>query len=659
MVSNKLKRSLSLLLAVSMMGYSVAMASKIDIAETNKTIEETERKINNLNDSELKNHLSESIKIIKGKLKDLESEEETDKTIADKVADIIKKLPELEDVKIENKQEVEDARKEYTNLTDNQKKLISKHLEEKLVDLEAKIKQLEEDKLIKVLKSEDIFGLTDVSNLNFMVKSLMNESGTAQKLATLEEVNTHFNNSYTTKGGYKLEAEILDNELVFRTYMTEELFNEIKEKDGADKTAPYRVTVLKGTNKKEDKIFKIAYGQDKIELEEEKNKKDKEQAKEKLDEVLSKSKDYEYTPKYDYKYSGMEILENGVNVEYKNIKAENTKVVMDDLARYLGAMYRVDNGESVKSIIYKDAKYIWDGNLKGSNWKNENSTLIKEITNDFKINNDLREISLKLVGDLEVEKEIQIKGKLIIDATPIEPAVKVLKVKNIFGIKSADSIRFRVKSIIEPGSKEGTTVQKVATLSEVNDHFNNNYNVKNGYKLEVEVTEENITFRTYMSSDLFDEIKGKDGADKALPYKITVLKDSNKENKIGKLVMYMDGRIEFESLNLKIQEKSNKYLSDVKEDEKMIEDYKKLPEELRDKDTDKAIEELENKIADINKSVDDFMKKVDEAILLKDIETGKKLVKEYSDDMRYDAKEVIAKDSEKLEKLLELGKIAK
>lgn len=63
---------------------------------------------------------------------------------------------------------------------------------------------------------------------------------------------------------------------------------------------------------------------------------------------------------------------------------------MNDMARFLGALYRFDSGTSVKAIKYGNAKYVWNGtaNLKGSNWVIENAatqgnTLVAAITKDL------------------------------------------------------------------------------------------------------------------------------------------------------------------------------------------------------------------------------------------------------------------------------------
>ena len=66
------------------------------------------------------------------------------------------------------------------------------------------------------------------------------------------------------------------------------------------------------------------------------------------------------------------------------------------MARYLGALYRVDNGATITALDYKEKEYTWNGNLKGSNWKNGNDTLVKTITTDFIANPNLNTVMLKV-----------------------------------------------------------------------------------------------------------------------------------------------------------------------------------------------------------------------------------------------------------------------
>lgn len=59
---------------------------------------------------------------------------------------------------------------------------------------------------------------------------------------------------------------------------------------------------------------------------------------------------------------------------------------MNDMARYLGALYRQD-GSSITSIVYNGTTYTWDvtGDLVGSNWEDvSGTTLVSQVTDDFK-----------------------------------------------------------------------------------------------------------------------------------------------------------------------------------------------------------------------------------------------------------------------------------
>ena len=59
--------------------------------------------------------------------------------------------------------------------------------------------------------------------------------------------------------------------------------------------------------------------------------------------------------------------------------------IINDLARYLGSIWRIDNGETVKKITYDSNAYVWNsaGTNKGSNWvlESDNSkSLVSAIT---------------------------------------------------------------------------------------------------------------------------------------------------------------------------------------------------------------------------------------------------------------------------------------
>jgi hypothetical protein len=85
---------------------------------------------------------------------------------------------------------------------------------------------------------------------------------------------------------------------------------------------------------------------------------------------------------------------DGSTVNYTISKAAATTpedghyYIINDLARYLGSIWRIDNGESVKKITYNSKAYVWNsaGKNKGSNWvlESDNSkSLVSAITTDL------------------------------------------------------------------------------------------------------------------------------------------------------------------------------------------------------------------------------------------------------------------------------------
>ena len=68
-------------------------------------------------------------------------------------------------------------------------------------------------------------------------------------------------------------------------------------------------------------------------------------------------------------------------LEYKVAAEDEGKAVMHDLARFLGALHRQDEGRTVQSIVFEGNTYTWnqDGVLLGSNWEHDGTTLVSQI----------------------------------------------------------------------------------------------------------------------------------------------------------------------------------------------------------------------------------------------------------------------------------------
>ena len=118
-----------------------------------------------------------------------------------------------------------------------------------------------------------------------------------------------------------------------------------------------------------------------------------------VEDILTAALAYQYD---NYKYkgtTGISVDENGaVTVTYNGSHedvttpsvdaAQSTKITpaTADLARFLGAIYRFDEGATVTTIGYKDTNYTWDSSigLEGSNWANNKNTLVSAVATDCK-----------------------------------------------------------------------------------------------------------------------------------------------------------------------------------------------------------------------------------------------------------------------------------
>lgn len=93
----------------------------------------------------------------------------------------------------------------------------------------------------------------------------------------------------------------------------------------------------------------------------------------------------------DYTYVGaissIDNSNNTVNytITQANAEANGGKNIMNDMARFLGALYRAE-GTGITEITYKGVTYTWDETkgLKGSNWVDQaGTTLVSVLTADF------------------------------------------------------------------------------------------------------------------------------------------------------------------------------------------------------------------------------------------------------------------------------------
>lgn len=140
-----------------------------------------------------------------------------------------------------------------------------------------------------------------------------------------------------------------------------------------------------------------------------------------LASVVSEAMQYRYED--DYAYAGAQAITEGeggptLTTTYEQKGFELTQV-MNDLARYLGALHRVDNGQSVKSITYGETAYTWnaEGTLKGSNWAADGKTLVSAIVDDFKTG-ELSSIKVTLSDGSDQELALTLAYRVVDSSTP-------------------------------------------------------------------------------------------------------------------------------------------------------------------------------------------------------------------------------------------------
>ena len=101
-----------------------------------------------------------------------------------------------------------------------------------------------------------------------------------------------------------------------------------------------------------------------------------------VEAALAYEYDPEYTPYGSFEYADGTITYTATHEKFSaSVPAANESTILGataDLARFLGALYRFDNGASVKSITFNDTEYTWkaDGPQTGSNWYNNETTLV-------------------------------------------------------------------------------------------------------------------------------------------------------------------------------------------------------------------------------------------------------------------------------------------
>ena len=216
--------------------------------------------------------------------------------------------------------------------------------------------------------------------------------------------------------------------------------------------------------------------------------------------ISYKYEDYTYTSQLTHTKDGKNAIIMG---EYA---AEDimSGAAMNDMARYLGALYRFDNGATVKSITYNQETYTWSDSLnpalKGSNWvKNpetpeaEGNTLVSVIVDEFQAGKIQDAITLTLEGTdgstLTLQygfiiEEVTVNSSDTLKAALTNQSVETVKVSGDVTLDEAVNVDRQVTVEVNDGARlnlnDSFTIGEKATLINKGIITNNGTMTNNG-----------------------------------------------------------------------------------------------------------------------------------------------------------------------------------
>lgn len=211
--------------------------------------------------------------------------------------------------------------------------------------------------------------------------------------------------------------------------------------------------------------------------------------------------DYEYTSQLTHTVNGKNAVVSG---RYDTMETVLSGASMNDMARYLGALYRFDNGATVKSITYNQETYTWSDSLnpalKGSNWvKNpetpeaEGNTLVSVIVDEFQAGKIQDAITLTLEGTdgstltLQygfIVEEVTVNSSDTLKAALANQSVETVKVSGDVTLDEAVNVDRQVTVEVNDGAQlnlnDSFTIGEKATLINKGTITNNGTMTNNG-----------------------------------------------------------------------------------------------------------------------------------------------------------------------------------
>ena len=211
--------------------------------------------------------------------------------------------------------------------------------------------------------------------------------------------------------------------------------------------------------------------------------------------------DYEYTSQLTHTVNGKNAVVSG---RYDTMETVLSGASMNDMARYLGALYRFDDGATVKSITYNQETYTWSDSLnpalKGSNWvKNpetpeaEGNTLVSVIVDEFQAGKIQDAITLTLEGTDGstltlrygfIVEEVTVNSSDTLNAALANQSVETVKVSGDITLDEAVNVDRQVTVEVNDGAQlnlnDTFTIGEKATLINKGTITNNGTMTNNG-----------------------------------------------------------------------------------------------------------------------------------------------------------------------------------
>ena len=174
-----------------------------------------------------------------------------------------------------------------------------------------------------------------------------------------------------------------------------------------------------------------------------------------LKDTVNNALSYEYDDEYTYVGDYSLNEEKTVITGSYTLEEVQAGSAMNDMARYFGALYRVNN--DVKSITYNDVVYTWNEKEPntGSNWYNGETSLVSAIVAAYKANSE--DFAAELILTDKFDNTYNLSVKLVVETPEVEYVTLTLP-EGVTAKVNGETVSDLTKIV------KGTTVTLIVTV---------------------------------------------------------------------------------------------------------------------------------------------------------------------------------------------------